>query len=247
MQPIYQVSTFAFKGFGEPGTYDYTRSGNPTRAALEACLAQLEGGVRGFAFCTGMAAEATALGLLSAGDHVIVHDDLYGGTYRLMTTFAASHGIRAEFVNLRDPDRLRAAIRPETRLIWTETPTNPMMNLLDLAAIAGIARERGVLTLCDNTFLSPYFQRPLDLGIDIVLHSTTKYINGHSDVVGGALVGDIAGAGPLHFTMANGEDVSDRAADLLVPRTQALRPTAWRRLRQTPRARTIVVKESTPC
>ena len=188
MQPIYQVSTFAFKGFGEPGTYDYTRSGNPTRAALEACLAQLEGGTRGFAFCTGMAAEATALGLLSAGDHVIVHDDLYGGTYRLMTTFAASHGIRAEFVNLRDPDRLRAAIRPETRLIWTETPTNPMMNLLDLAAISEIARGRGVPTLCDNTFLSPYFQRPLELGIDIVLHSTTKYINGHSDVVGGALV-----------------------------------------------------------
>lgn len=213
MQPIYQVSTFAFKGFGAPNTYDYTRSGNPTRAALETCLAQLEGGARGFAFCTGMAAETTALGLLSAGDHVIVHDDLYGGTYRIMTTFAARHGIQAEFVNLRDPDRLRAAIRPETRLIWTETPTNPMMNLLDLAAIAEIARERGVPTLCDNTFLSPYFQRPLELGIDIVLHSTTKYINGHSDVVGGALVTRDEGLGQRIAALQNTLGTSESPFD----------------------------------
>lgn len=188
MTPIYQVSTFAFRGVGEPGPFDYSRSGNPTRKALEDCLAALEGGTHGFAFGTGMAAEATALALLAAGDHVIVHNDLYGGTYRLFTGYAARNGVQVEFVNLRDLDALRAAVRPETRMIWTETPTNPLMNLLDLGAIASIARERGVTTVCDNTFLSPYFQNPLSLGIDLVVHSTTKYINGHSDVVGGAVV-----------------------------------------------------------
>ncbi len=188
MPPIYQVSTFAFKAVGQPNTFDYTRSGNPTRQALESTLAALEGGARGFAFATGMAAEATVLELLEAGDHIIVHDDLYGGTYRLLTSVVAKRGVEVQFVNLRHLDALEAAIRPNTRLIWTETPTNPMMNLLDLRAVAGIARAHGVRTVCDNTFLSPYFQRPLELGIDIVLHSTTKYINGHSDVVGGALI-----------------------------------------------------------
>ena len=188
MPPIYQVSTFAFKGVNQPGKFDYSRSGNPTRRALEDCLAALEGGVRGFTFGTGMAAEACALALLQAGDHIIVHDDLYGGTYRLLTSVTAQQGIAVEFVNLRDLDALKAALRPETRLIWTETPTNPLMNLLDLEAIAAVAKDAGVRTLCDNTFLSPYFQNPLALGIDIVLHSTTKYINGHSDVVGGALI-----------------------------------------------------------
>jgi cystathionine gamma-lyase len=188
MTPIYQSSTFAFKGVNEPGPFDYSRSGNPTRKALEDCLAALEGGTRGFAFGTGMAAEATVLALLAAGDHVIVHNDLYGGTYRLFTGFAARNGVSVEFVNLRDPGALDAALRPETRLIWAETPTNPLMNLLDLKAIATVARDRGVLTVCDNTFLSPCFQRPLELGVDLVVHSTTKYINGHSDVVGGAVV-----------------------------------------------------------
>jgi len=188
MQPIYQVSTFAFRGVNQPGKFDYSRSGNPTRAALEACLAELEGGVRGFAFATGMAAEATALALFSAGDHVIVHDDLYGGTYRLIDSVMRRMGIAFDFVNLRDLDAAARAVRPETRGLWLETPTNPLMNLLDLAALGRLARERGLLTICDNTFLSPLFQRPLDLGIDIALHSTTKYINGHSDVVGGAIV-----------------------------------------------------------
>ena len=188
MQPIYQVSTFAFKGVGQPGPFDYTRSGNPTRRALEDCLAALEGGTRGFAFATGMAAETTAMALFESGDHLIVHNDLYGGTYRLLISHVMKNGVAVDFVNLRDLEALRAAIKPNTKLIWTETPTNPLMNLQDLAAISEIARARGVLTLCDNTFLSPYFQRPLDLGIDIVLHSTTKYINGHSDVVGGALI-----------------------------------------------------------
>lgn len=188
MPPIYQVSTFAFEGVNKPGPFDYSRSGNPTRAALETCLAALEGGTHGFAFGTGMAAEATALCLVKAGEHVLVHNDLYGGTYRLLTGVIAERGVSVDFVDMRNLDVLRSAIRPETRLIWTETPTNPLMNLLDLAAIAGVAQEYGIWTLCDNTFLSPYFQRPLELGVDIVLHSTTKYINGHSDVVGGALI-----------------------------------------------------------
>jgi len=188
MQPIYQVSTFAFQGIGQPGPFDYSRSGNPTRKALEDCVAALEGGTHGFAFGTGMAAETTAIALLAAGSHIIVHNDLYGGTYRLMTGIAARHGVDVQFVNLRDLDALQKAIKSNTKMIWTETPTNPLMNILDLTAIAGIAKSKGVLTVCDNTFLSPYFQNPLALGINIVLHSTTKYINGHSDVVGGAIV-----------------------------------------------------------
>ena len=188
MPPIYLSSTYAFETVGKQRTFDYGRSGNPTRFALEACLAELEGGIRGFAFGTGMAATATLIQLFNAGDHFLVHDDLYGGTYRLMASVLSTKGVDVEFINMRDLDKLRAAIRPNTRGIWTETPTNPLMNLLDLAAIAEIAKEHNVITLCDNTFLSPYFQRPLDLGMDIVMHSTTKYLNGHSDVVGGGAV-----------------------------------------------------------
>ena len=188
MPPIYQTSTFAFLGFDQPGEFDYTRSGNPTRKALEQCLAALEGGTNGFAFSTGMAATATILQHFSAGDHLIVHDDLYGGTYRLLTSIVAEKDIAIDFVNLRDMAAVEAAVRPETKSIWIETPTNPLMNLVDLRQIADFAKARGLITICDNTFLSPYFQRPLELGIDIVMHSTTKYINGHSDVVGGALV-----------------------------------------------------------
>lgn len=188
MTPIYQTSTFAFQGVNQPGEFDYSRSGNPTRKALEECLAALEGGTAGFVFSTGMAAETTLLDMYGPGDHLIVHDDLYGGTYRLLVNVTQKHGVEVEFVNLRDLDLLRKAIRPNTRAIWTETPTNPLMNILDLSAIADIAREHKLVTICDNTFLSPYFQRPLELGIDVVVHSTTKYINGHSDVVGGAIV-----------------------------------------------------------
>lgn len=188
MTPIYQVSTFAFEAFNKPGTFDYTRSGNPTRKALEVCLAAVENGTHGFAFATGMAATATLMAMFDKGDHLLIHDDLYGGTYRLLASVIAPKGIAVEFVNMRDLDALRAAIRPETKCIWTETPTNPLMNLLDLAAIAEIGRARGVITFCDNTFLSPYYQKPLDLGIDVVMHSTTKYINGHSDVVAGAAI-----------------------------------------------------------
>ncbi len=188
MTPIYQVSTFEFKGVKQPGPFDYSRTGNPTRKVLEDTLAALDNGTRGLAFATGMAAEATVLALLSAGDHLIIHDDLYGGTYRLATAVTARQGVAVEFVNLRDPAALARAIRPNTRMIWLESVTNPLMNVLDLAAVAAVARPKGILTVCDNTFLSPCGIKPLDHGIDIVLHSTTKYLNGHSDVVGGAVV-----------------------------------------------------------
>jgi len=188
MTPIYQTSTFAFEKVSERGAFDYSRNANPTRRALEECLAALEGGSQGFAFATGTAAATTALALLKKGDHIIAHDDLYGGTYQLMTTSIRDYGIEVDFVNMRDLAALQKAVKSNTRLIWSETPTNPLMNLLDLEKIAALARKTNITTLCDNTFMSPYFQRPLSLGIDIVLHSTTKYINGHSDVVGGALV-----------------------------------------------------------
>jgi len=188
MPPIYQTSTFAFKAVGEPGEYEYTRSGNPTRKALEDCLAALEGGYQAFAFNSGMAAIATALALLQSGDQILVHDDLYGGTYRYLTSVCARQGIRVRFLDLRRVDALESAIDPATRMIWTETPTNPLMNLQDLSAVAEIARRHGVLTVTDNTFASPYNQHPLDHGIDISLHSMTKYINGHSDVIAGALI-----------------------------------------------------------
>lgn len=188
MTPIYQVSTFAFRGVGEPGPFDYSRSGNPTRKVLEDCLAVLEGGTHGFAFATGMAAESTVLEMLNTGDHLLVHNDLYGGTYRLTSQLPTRKGVSVDFIDMRDIEGLRRALRPETRMVWTETPTNPLMNLLDLQAIADVVRDHEAITVCDNTFLSPYYQNPLALGIDVVLHSTTKYINGHSDVVGGAVI-----------------------------------------------------------
>ena len=188
MTPIYQTSTFAFRGVNQPGPFDYSRSGNPTRKALESCLAALEGGTAGFAFATGMAAEATLLMMFEAGDHVVVHNDLYGGTYRLFQSVFRTKQIRANYVDLRNPAELRAALAEGPKAVWIESPTNPLMNLVDLRAVADMAHEYGALAICDNTFLSPYFQRPLELGVDIVVHSTTKYINGHSDVVGGAIV-----------------------------------------------------------
>jgi cystathionine beta-lyase/cystathionine gamma-synthase len=188
MTPIYQTSTFAFKGVNQPGPFDYSRSGNPTRKALEECLAKLEGGSAGFAFATGMAAEATVLMLFKAGDTVIVHNDLYGGTYRLFESAFKSKGIHAKYVDLRDARCLDAALKEGAAGVWIESPTNPLMNLVDLRAVADAAHRHGAIAICDNTFLSPYFQRPLGFGIDIVTHSTTKYINGHSDVVGGAVI-----------------------------------------------------------
>lgn len=203
MPPIYQVSTFAFKGMRQPGPFDYSRSGNPTRKVLEDTLAALDNGTRGFAFATGMAAEATVLALLSAGDHIIVHDDLYGGTWRLLTAVTARQGITVEFVNLRDVAALKQALRPTTRMVWLESVTNPLINLLDLAAVVEAVRGKGILTVCDNTFLSPYCLRPLDHGIDIVIHSTTKYLNGHSDVVGGGAVVKDAALAERIFQLQN--------------------------------------------
>lgn len=190
MTPIYQTSTFAFRGVNQPGEFDYSRSGNPTRKALEQCLAALEGGSAGFAFATGMAAETTVLMLFAAGDTVIVHNDLYGGTHRLFESVFRSKGLRARYVDLRDAGALDAALQDGAAAVWIESPTNPLMNLVDLEAVAQAAHRRGALAICDNTFASPYFQRPLHFGVDIVTHSTTKYINGHSDVVGGAVVVD---------------------------------------------------------
>ena len=186
--PIYQTSTFAFRGVNQPGPFDYSRSGNPTRKVLEECLAALEGGAAGFAFGTGMAAETTLLMLFQSGDTILVHNDLYGGTYRLFETAFRSKGIRARYIDLRDSGGLEAALAEGAAAVWIESPTNPLMNLVDLKQTADAAHRHGALAICDNTFLSPYFQRPLQFEVDIVVHSTTKYINGHSDVVGGAAI-----------------------------------------------------------
>jgi len=186
--PIYMTSTFAFEAPGKTKGYDYTRTANPTRTALEECLAALEGGARASATCTGMAAETTVLHLLPAGAHVIAGHDIYGGTYRLFSRILPDRGMSFSFVDQRNLDNIRKAIRPETKAIWIETPSNPLLNLVDIAAICEIAKKHNLLTMVDNTFMSPYFQRPLDLGADIAVHSTTKYLNGHSDVVGGAII-----------------------------------------------------------
>ena len=181
--PIYQTSTFAQWALESQQAYDYSRSGNPTRTALEKALATLDNGTHALAFASGMAAETVTLLLLSPGDHVISGNDVYGGTYRLFTKVFANKQIKVDFVDTSAIKQITAALR-----IWLETPTNPSLKLCDIAAIAAIARSKNILTLVDNTFASPYFQRPLDLGADIVVYSTTKYISGHSDVVGGALV-----------------------------------------------------------
>ena len=186
--PIYQTSTFAQFAVDEPQMYDYSRSGNPTRTALETALAALEDAPYALAFASGLAAESAVLLALNSGDHVVVGDNIYGGTYRLFTKVFARHGLTFDFVDTRDLAQVAAAIRPATKLIWLESPTNPLLTLADLAAIARLAQARGVLTLVDNTFASPYFQRPLDLGIDLTLYSTTKYHAGHSDVISGAIV-----------------------------------------------------------
>lgn len=186
--PIYQTSTFAQFAVESEQTYDYGRSGNPTRTALETALAALEDAPHALAFASGLSAETAVLLSLSAGDHVVVGDNIYGGTYRLLTKVFARHGLIFDFVDSSEPSHVQAAMRPETKLIWLESPTNPLLKLADLAAIAKIAKAHKVITLVDNTFASPYFQRPLDLGIDLSLYSTTKYHAGHSDVISGAVV-----------------------------------------------------------
>ena len=189
MTPIYATSTYVQQSPGVHKGFEYSRSQNPTRFAYERCVADLEGGARGFAFASGLAAMATVLDLLDSGDHVIANNDLYGGTFRLFERVRKrSAGLAFTFLDLTDPEVLRAALTPRTQMVWVETPSNPLLNLVDLAAVAGIARERGILSVCDNTFASPYLQRPLEQGFDIVIHSATKYLNGHSDVIGGVAV-----------------------------------------------------------
>jgi cystathionine beta-lyase/cystathionine gamma-synthase len=200
MQPIVLSSTFAQPEPGKPLRYDYSRSGNPTREALEKCLAALEGAKFGFAFASGCAAATTLLHTLGPADHVVCGDDVYGGTYRLFARVLEPLGIRTSFVDLRDTAKLEAAVRENTRLVWLETPTNPMLRLADIEAVSRVTRTRGLKLVVDNTFASPILQQPLELGADVVLHSTTKYVNGHSDAVGGALLtSDAALAERLRF------------------------------------------------
>ncbi len=187
--PIYATSTYVQQSPGVHKGYEYTRSHNLTRYAYERCVADLEGGTKGFAFASGMAASATILDMLESGDHVISTDDLYGGSYRLFENVRkGSAGLKFTFADLSDPENLEKSLTPETKMIWVETPTNPLLKLIDLKAVAKFAKERGLLTVCDNTFSSPYFQRPLEFGFDMVIHSATKYINGHSDMIGGLVV-----------------------------------------------------------
>jgi cystathionine gamma-lyase len=189
MPPIYTTSTYAQSSPGVHKGYDYSRTRNPTRGAWERCIADLESGVRGFAFASGMAATSTLIELLDAGSHIVAMNDLYGGTFRLFERVrrrTANLGIT--FADLSDASALAGAVRPDTKMIWIETPTNPTLRLVDIAQVAEFARKRNILTVVDNTFASPWVQRPLELGADIVVHSATKYLNGHSDMVGGVAV-----------------------------------------------------------
>jgi cystathionine gamma-lyase len=187
--PIYQTSTYTQQAPGQHKGYEYSRTGNPTRTALEECVAALEGGEHGLAFASGLAATVATMSLLSPGDHVVAGDDLYGGTYRLFEkVLPRTGGLEFTYADTTDPESVQKVLRPETKLLWIETPTNPMLTLSDIAELSDMARERGAIVAVDNTFASPYFQNPLALGADVVVHSTTKYMGGHSDVVGGAVV-----------------------------------------------------------
>jgi len=193
MTPVYLTSTYAQASPGEHKGYEYSRTHNLTRHALQDCLAALEGARHGLAFASGLAATDAILHLLEAGDHVVYSDDVYGGTYRIFDKVFRHHGLTFTAVDACDPANVERAMTPRTRLVWLESPTNPMLKIADLAAIAAIARARNAVSVVDNTFATPFFQRPLDLGIDVVCHSTTKYLNGHSDVVGGAVLTSDAG------------------------------------------------------
>jgi cystathionine gamma-lyase len=186
--PIFQTATYAQAGLGEHKGFEYSRTSNPTRTALEACMAALEDGKFGLAFASGMAAESAILSLLSSGDHIVSCDDLYGGSYRIFERVMRRYNVETSYVPASSLTAYEKAIRPNTKMMWLETPTNPLLRLVDIQAIAEIAHRRNLLVVVDNTFASPYFQQPLKLGADIVVHSTTKYLNGHSDVIGGALV-----------------------------------------------------------
>jgi cystathionine gamma-lyase len=187
--PIYQTSTYTQEAPGQHKGYEYSRTANPTRTALEECVASLEGGDHGLAFASGLAATTAMMSLLSQGDHIVAGDDLYGGTYRLFDkVLPRTGGLEFTYADTTDPRAVEEALRPETKLLWIETPTNPMLTLSDIQDLSEMAHERGALAAVDNTFASPYFQNPLALGADIVVHSTTKYMGGHSDVIGGAVI-----------------------------------------------------------
>ena len=186
--PIYQSSTFAFEDIGKTSGFEYSRMGNPTRRVLEETIAKLEGGKAGFACASGLAAESVIIHLLNAGDHIIAVEDIYGGTFRLFHDVMTRFGLEFTFIKMSTSEAIESAIKPNTRMIWLETPSNPLLHIVDLEMAAKAAKKHGLISVMDNTFSSPYFLRPLEFGIDIVMHSTTKYINGHSDVVGGAIV-----------------------------------------------------------
>lgn len=186
--PIYQASTFHHADIFNPPVHDYSRSGNPTRQALEDYIALLEGGVRGFAYSSGMAAISSTFMLLSAGDHMIVTEDVYGGTYRLLTSILNRHGIESTFVDMTDLEQVKAALKPNTKAVYMETPSNPTLKITDIEAVTKWAKEHDLLTMVDNTFMTPYYQRPIEVGVDIVLHSATKFLGGHSDVLAGLAV-----------------------------------------------------------
>lgn len=186
--PIYQTSTFRFEDIGKTRGYDYSRTANPTRKALEESLASLEGGISAAAVATGMAAIALVLHLFRAGDHILCTHDCYGGTERLLRTYSSQFGLEVSYADLSRPEEIESAFRPTTRAVWIETPSNPLLNVLDIAALSEEAHRHGALSIVDNTFLSPVNQRPFELGADVIVHSTTKYLNGHSDVVGGAVI-----------------------------------------------------------
>ena len=186
--PIYLTSTYQQEAIGQHKGYEYSRTGNPTRQALEDALAALENGKFGLAFASGLAATTTILSLLKTGDHIIAGDDLYGGTYRLLEKVVKNWGVTTTYVDIDNINNFATAIQPNTKLIWIETPTNPLLKIIDIAALAKVAHEHNLILVVDNTFASPYFQQPLNLGADIVVHSTTKYLGGHSDIIGGAII-----------------------------------------------------------
>jgi cystathionine beta-lyase len=202
--PVFQTSTFDQGDLSKPREFDYSRSGNPTRKALENTMAALEGGARAYAFGSGIAAIASALGIFSAGDHIIAAEDIYGGSYRILNTFYKRWGLEHTAVDASDPENIRRAIRPNTRAVFLETPSNPLLKITDLRACIGIAKEAGLLSLVDNTFMTPLLQRPIELGADMVLHSATKFLGGHSDVISGLAITATEELGKRVYAVQNG-------------------------------------------
>lgn len=213
MTPVYLSSTYVQESPGKHRGYEYSRTHNPTRNAFEECMANLEGGARGFAFSSGCAATTTVLHLLKSGDHVVAMDDMYGGTFRLFDKVLKHHGLDFSYGDLTDVRNLEKLLKPSTKMVWLETPTNPTLKLADIAAVAKITKAKGILLAVDNTFMSPYLQQPIELGANIVVHSTTKYINGHSDVVGGVAVVDSKDLGEQMAFLSNSIGATGSAMD----------------------------------